>query len=98
MNGHEKPIQSLVRNGKLLYSASSDKSIRVWDVVTGDFIISLVAHEKPIRALTFTSGNLFSISDDATLRQWDGISNQTLQVYRGHVDQGIYFFNENNDL
>lgn len=59
--------------GPFLASGSRDKSIRVWDVSSGQCLFTLVGHDNWVRGVTWHPGGkyLLSASDDKTLRVWD---------------------------
>lgn len=54
-------------------SASRDKTVRIWDLVTGKAIRVLVGHTNWVRGLAFHPEGryLVSCSDDRSLRVWD---------------------------
>jgi len=59
--------------GPFLASGSRDKSIRVWDVSTGQCLITMLGHDNWVRGLSWHPGGkyLLSASDDKSLRVWD---------------------------
>lgn len=59
--------------GPFLASGSRDKSIKVWDVSSGQCLFTLVGHDNWIRGLSWHPGGkyLLSASDDKSLRVWD---------------------------
>ncbi|KAH7081874.1 WD40-repeat-containing domain protein [Paraphoma chrysanthemicola] len=75
LRGHKKPI-SLVRfspDGRLIASASSDCTIKLWNAHTGALEHTLEAHLAGISALTWSPDSkiLASGSDDKSIRLWD---------------------------
>ena len=58
---------------RFLISGSRDKTIRMWDIATGQCLCVLKGHDDWIRGLKFHPGGkyLFSVSDDKTLKVWD---------------------------
>ena len=60
-------------SGPFLASGSRDKSIKIWDVTTGQCLMTLVGHDNWIRGLSWHPGGkyLLSASDDKSLRIWD---------------------------
>ena len=60
-------------SGPFLASGSRDKSIKVWDVSSGQCLFTLVGHDNWIRGLSWHPGGkyLLSASDDKSLRVWD---------------------------
>ncbi|KAI8612580.1 WD40-repeat-containing domain protein [Chytriomyces sp. MP71] len=59
--------------GQYLVSGSRDKTIRIWDTVSGECVMILTGHENWVRAITFhpSGTHLLSTGDDKTLRIWD---------------------------
>jgi len=59
--------------GPFLASGSRDKTIKVWDVTSGQCLFSLVGHDNWVRGLSWHPGGkyLLSASDDKSLRIWD---------------------------
>lgn len=59
--------------GPFLASGSRDKCIKVWDVTTGQCLITLTGHDNWVRGLSWHPGGkyLLSVSDDKSLRIWD---------------------------
>ncbi len=60
-------------DGRLIVSASFDKTLRVWDVGTGRPVRTLGGHGDPVMACAFSPDGHFivSASKDKTLRVWD---------------------------
>ncbi|XP_059644144.1 protein JINGUBANG-like [Cornus florida] len=73
MMKHLGPISSLAINvsDDILYSASLDKTVKVWRISDHKCIETIQAHQAPINAIVVADdGVLFSASDDATVRVW----------------------------
>ncbi|XP_047962089.1 protein JINGUBANG-like [Salvia hispanica] len=80
ISGHDKtskhlgPISSLAinTNDDVLYSASLDKTVKVWRISDFKCIETIQAHLEPINALALAAadGALYTASDDATVRVW----------------------------
>jgi len=63
-------------NGKLVASASWDKTVRFWDSVTGAARHTLEGHKRAVYAVAFSpNGKLVaSASRDKTVRFWDSVT------------------------
>ncbi|KAL5756025.1 hypothetical protein ACOSQ2_020771 [Xanthoceras sorbifolium] len=73
MMKHMGPITSLAINisDDILYSASLDKTVKVWRITDFKCIETIQAHSDPINALVVADdGVLYTASDDATVRVW----------------------------
>ncbi|KAI3455456.1 hypothetical protein Pfo_012119 [Paulownia fortunei] len=70
---HLGPISSLAINTSddILYSASLDKTVKVWRISDFKCIETIQAHPEPINAIALAEdGVLYTASDDATVRVW----------------------------
>ncbi|KAL0354653.1 UNVERIFIED_CONTAM: protein JINGUBANG [Sesamum radiatum] len=73
MMKHLAPISSLAFNTSddILYSASLDKTVKVWRISDFKCIETIQAHPEPINAIALADdGVLYTASDDATVRVW----------------------------
>lgn len=72
LTGHEDGVWSLAfsPNGRWLASGSSDKTVRIWDVITRQSLIRL-AHGDWVKDVAFSADGGTLISDDGTVqRHW----------------------------
>jgi tetratricopeptide (TPR) repeat protein len=62
------------RDGQRLASSSYDKSVKIWDVTTGQDALTLTGHTRSVQSVAFSAdgGRLASASGDGTIRVWDG--------------------------
>jgi WD40 repeat protein len=60
-------------DGKWLASGGADRLIHLWDVGTGQDVLTLAGHADVVRGVAFdpSGQHLVSISDDTTMRVWD---------------------------
>jgi WD40 repeat protein len=76
-------------DGKRLATAGQDKTARVWDVASGQALLTLRGHTGSVLGLAFIppDGNrLATVSGDQTARLWDTSSGEPLLTLRGHTD------------
>jgi WD40 repeat protein len=78
LRGHQGLILSLAYSpsGRWLASGSHDRTIRIWDTLTGESVQTLQGHSDHIAQLVFlTEQRLLSGSYDLTLREWNWVEN-----------------------
>ncbi|HEY9768843.1 MAG TPA: caspase family protein [Coleofasciculaceae cyanobacterium] len=89
--GHQDTISQIKYSpdGKLIASASWDKTIKLWDAENGKLIDSLIGHQDGVNSIAFSpdSQTLISGSEDRTIKIWN-ITNQPKlsQTLTGHTD------------
>ncbi|MEL6442214.1 MAG: metallophosphoesterase [Cyanobacteria bacterium J06621_8] len=75
LSGHKGVIYETFwsQDGKTIASCSEDKTIRLWDGLTGELLNILEGHDEWVRSISFSPDglNLASASDDGTIRLWD---------------------------
>jgi WD40 repeat protein len=90
LEGHADGVigVSFSSDSRLLASASSDKTIRIWDVKTGRARSILKGHSGPVRAVAFSPNGrlLVSASADETLSLWDVETGGKRETLKGHSD------------
>lgn len=74
-------------DGTMLASGSVDKTIRLWDVLTGKNIGTLIGHTELPRSLAFSPDGmkLASGSIDKTIRLWDVSTGKNIHTLTGHT-------------
>ncbi|XZN92415.1 MAG: WD40 repeat domain-containing protein [Microcoleus sp.] len=95
-----KKIVSGAGKSTLLGGASSDNTIKIWDLETGQELFTLDGHTAIINAVAVTPDGrkVISASGDASLKIWDLQTREQLHTLTGH--KGIYDFHkgEINDV
>ena len=77
--GHSGPVLSLCVADEKIFSSSEDRTIRIWDLSTGEGLLSILhGHTAPVNAIALTpDGNrIVSASDDGSLRIFDAHSGE----------------------
>ncbi|WP_414585289.1 NB-ARC domain-containing protein [Scytonema sp. PCC 10023] len=77
-------------DGQLLATASEDKTVKLWNISTGDCLLSMQEHTHRVWLVAFSPDGqtLVSISDDQTVKFWDfeaGKCLRTLEAYSNWV-------------
>eukprot|EP00730_Choanoeca_flexa_P014756 TRINITY_DN656_c0_g1_i1.p1 TRINITY_DN656_c0_g1~~TRINITY_DN656_c0_g1_i1.p1 ORF type:complete len:499 (+),score=85.34 TRINITY_DN656_c0_g1_i1:77-1498(+) len=88
MTGHQKGINYVLYSpdGRLIVSASFDKSAKLWDGKTGTFLQTFRAHVGPVYRCTWgpDSRLLITASEDSTIKLWNVKSHKLLKDLPGH--------------
>lgn len=73
-------------NYPVLITGSYDRTVRIWNLDTGEQVNCLRGHTRAVRALQFDQMLLFTGSMDGTVRMWNWRKGQCLRVLEGHRD------------
>ncbi|KAB7499050.1 Notchless-like protein 1, partial [Armadillidium nasatum] len=95
MTGHQQLVNDVKfsPDTRLVASASFDKSIRLWNGLTGKFISTLRGHVSAVYQLCWSADSrlLLSGSKDSTLKVWN-IANKKLEIeLPGHADEVLHY-------
>jgi WD40 repeat protein len=90
LEGHSDSVKgvAMTPDGKRAVSASSDKTLKVWDLETGRALRALEGHSDPVNGVAVTPDGkrAVSASDDETLKVWDLETGRVLCTLEGHFD------------
>ncbi|MGH9938894.1 MAG: hypothetical protein ACREAM_21850, partial [Blastocatellia bacterium] len=90
LEGHSGNVRGCAfsPDGQLIVSASHDRTLKVWDAMTGEMLRTLEGHSSSVIGCAFSpDGQLIvSASDDRTLKVWDAMTGQMLRTLEGHSD------------
>lgn len=68
LQGHEEIVWAVEVHGHRLFSASADKTIRVWDIDSRRCEHVLEDHTRPVLSLAINGNRLYSGSYDFTIK------------------------------
>src|SRR5204862_76799 len=84
LEGHSDPVRSVAfsPDSARLASASSDRTVKIWDAGSGECLQTLEGHSDPVSSVAFSpdSARLASASADRTVKIWDVGSGECLQT------------------
>ncbi len=88
LTGHSSWVDSVIYSpdGRYLASGSWDKTIKVWDVVTGTELRTLTGHSDRVRSVVYSPDGryLASGSWDKTIKVWDVVTGTELRTLAGY--------------
>ena len=81
------PVKFFPDNRRLV-TGGSDNMVRVWDVITGEQLMTLSGHSAEVLSVDVSPDGLTlaSASADKTAKIWDAVTGQELTTLRGHKD------------
>ncbi|MDJ0539738.1 MAG: WD40 repeat domain-containing protein, partial [Microcystis sp. M53603_WE2] len=100
LEGHDSAVTSVnfSPDGKTLVSGSDDKTIKLWNVETGQKLHTLKGHDGTVYSVNFSPDGktLVSGSDDGTIILWDVETGKEIRTLKGH-DGSVYSVNFSPD-
>ena len=88
-------------DGSRICSGSADKTIKVWDAVTGEVINILTGHRFDVRSVSFSpdgkricSGSSYP---DCTVRVWDARMDEVINILHSDNVKSKTYDNEGNE-
>lgn len=99
--GHKGAILevSFSHDGSIIFTASADKTINMWDTASSIRIKKLKGHSDVVNAVSCArqSHLMVSASDDCSIRIWDTRTRQIVHSYKDPYQILTAAFNENAD-
>jgi WD40 repeat protein len=91
MRGHEADVVDLAvaAKGEQVISVSEDKTIRLWDLNTGDELLRLTDDEPLVRVALADAGRVLSLSTTGWLKVWDLQRRLALAAFCGDGPVGV---------
>ncbi|MEO7924802.1 MAG: caspase family protein [Chitinophagaceae bacterium] len=86
--GHTASVETAYfsPDGKLVLSASTDETAKLWDVSTGKLLADLKGHTASVNNACFSPDGkkIITASDDSTAKIWDVLNGELLVTLTGH--------------
>ena len=103
LRGHSRWITSIAisPDGKTLASASLDKTVKVWDLNTGDLLFNLTGHSREVNAVAISPDGsmVVSGSDDDTIKIWHLQTGKLIRTLKEHArDVNSVFISRNGEI
>ncbi|AFZ00136.1 serine/threonine-protein kinase [Calothrix sp. PCC 6303] len=90
LKGHSKGVTSIAvsPDGKTLASGSQDKTIKLWNLVTGEQIRTITGHSDLVWSVAISpdSQTLASSSRDKTIKLWNLATGEQIRTITGQSD------------
>lgn len=84
--GHRAAVNVVDFDQRYIVSASGDRTIKVWNTDTCEFVRTLNGHRRGIACLQYRDRLVVSGSSDNTIRLWDIECGACLRVLEGHEE------------
>jgi WD40 repeat protein len=88
LNGHSGSVRAVAvtADGLRAISCSSDRTLKVWNLETGEELLTLNGHSSDVNAVAVTADGLRAISgsDDDTIKVWNLETGEELLTLNGH--------------
>ena len=84
--GHRAAVNVVDFDEKYIVSASGDRTIKVWNTSSCEFVRTLNGHKRGIACLQYHDRLVVSGSSDNTIRLWDIECGACLRVLEGHEE------------
>ncbi|KAI1115183.1 putative pre-mRNA splicing protein [Nemania sp. NC0429] len=93
ISGHLGWVRALTvePNNQWFASGAGDRTIKIWDLATGNLRLTLTGHISTVRGLAVSPRHpyLFSCGEDKMVKCWDLETNRVIRHYHGHLS-GVY--------
>lgn len=93
ISGHLGWVRALAvdPDNQYFVSGAGDRTIKIWDLATGNLRLTLTGHISTVRGLAVSPRHpyLFSCGEDKKVKCWDLEANKVIRDYHGHLS-GVY--------
>lgn len=93
ISGHLGWVRALAvePNNQWFASGAGDRTIKIWDLASGNLRLTLTGHISTVRGLAISPRHpyLFSCGEDKMVKCWDLETNKVIRHYHGHLS-GVY--------
>lgn len=93
ISGHLGWVRALAvdPDNKWFASGAGDRTIKIWDLATGNLKLTLTGHISTVRGLAISPRHpyMFSCAEDKMVKCWDLETNKVIRHYHGHLS-GVY--------
>ena len=77
-------------SGDKLISSSKDKTIKLWNLKTGECLKTIFAHTDPVSCIQLIDQDkVISCSWDKTIKVWDLTTGDCLKTFEGHQKEAL---------
>jgi len=83
--GHKRAITSVHTCAGKLYTGSADRTIREWNMESGECSTVMNGHMDAVTSIASTAGSIISGSSDATAKKWT-LDGENVITYTGHAE------------
>lgn len=86
LEGHGAAVNAIQVFGNKIVSASGDRTIKLWDIQSGDCLRTYPGHTKGIACVQYDGRRIVSGSSDNTVRIFDAATSAEVACLSGHTN------------
>lgn len=84
LRGHRAAVNSVHFKNNVIATASGDRTVRLWNLMSGSTIRTISAHARGIACVNISDGLLVTGSSDHVIKVFDLLSGEEVRTLRGH--------------
>jgi WD40 repeat protein len=88
LTGHNSSVSSVAISvdGKYVVSGSGDKTVKIWDMMSGECMKTLSGHDGDVNSVAISVDGKYVVSGskDKTVKIWDMMSGECMKILSGH--------------